>query len=131
MNKGLRYAMRGAGYGAVAYLVMMAIKPSYAATGLPAIGSLLVMSAAIGLISMIFDSERLNFLGALSIHFVGTLLLVVGRQVYVSGEQFPIVGFLVSYVLIYVGVWAVVALNQHLRVAEINRAIVRRNKNKA
>ncbi|WP_367377066.1 DUF3021 domain-containing protein [Levilactobacillus cerevisiae] len=131
MNKGLRYAMRGTGYGAVAYLVMMAIKPSYAATSLSAIVSLLVMSAAIGLISMIFDSERLNFLAALSLHFVGTLLLVVGRQVYVDGEQFPIVGFLVAYILIYVVVWAVVALNQHLRVTEINRAIVKRNKNKA
>ncbi|NLR32437.1 DUF3021 domain-containing protein [Levilactobacillus tujiorum] len=127
MRKALRYAARGTGLGAVAYLIMMAIQPSYALASVRAIVSLLVLSATIGVISLIFDSERLTFPVALIIHLCVTLLLVFVRQIYLGSVPSSPLIFLVTFGLIYVGIWVAVMTTRHLQVTEINRALAKRN----
>lgn len=130
MKIALRYAARGMGLGAVAYLIMMAIQPNDALTSVRAIVSLLVMSATIGVISLIFNSERLAFPAALTIHLCITLLLVFARQVYLSSVPSSLWGFLLIFILIYIGVWGVVMTIRHMQVTEINRALTQRNNSK-
>jgi len=133
VNKVIRYALQGMGYGGVAYLLLMAshLEPMSGTT--KSILSILLMSAAIGIVSLIFDSDRLIFPVALSLHLCGTLVLVMAMLFY-NGWQFVLVTrgtFWIVFFLVYVGIWAAISLDQHLRVTKINRAIAERNKNKA
>ncbi|VDG19629.1 DUF3021 domain-containing protein [Lactiplantibacillus mudanjiangensis] len=132
MNKVLRYAMQGAGYGSVAYLLLLASHLENWPHSSGRIVSVLLMSAAIGILTLVFDSDRLSFLAALGIHFVGTFVLVIGMLSYQGvPTNWPAAGaiwsFGWSYIVIYVGIYAVVRFNQHLRVTKINQALLKRN----
>ncbi len=133
MNKVIRYALQGMGYGGVAYLLLMASHLEPMASTTKSILSILLMSAAIGIVSLIFESDWLSFSVALGLHLCGTLVLVIAMLFY-NGWQFVLMTrgtFWIVFFLVYVGIWAAVSLDQHLRVTKINRAITERNKNKA
>ncbi|KRK34758.1 hypothetical protein FD07_GL001699 [Levilactobacillus parabrevis ATCC 53295] len=121
------------GYGGVAYLLLMASHMEPTTSTTKSILSILLMSAAIGVVSLIFESDRLSFPVALGLHLGGTLALVMAMLFY-NGWQFVLVTrgtFWIVFFLVYAGIWAAVTLDQHLRVTKINRAIAERNKNKA
>ena len=133
MSKVIRYALQGMGYGGVAYLLLMASHMEPTTSTTKSILSILLMSAAIGVVSLIFESDRLSFPVALGLHLGGTLALVMAMLFY-NGWQFVLVTrgtFWIVFFLVYAGIWAAVTLEQHLRVTKINRAIAERNKNKA
>ncbi|WP_020088973.1 DUF3021 domain-containing protein [Levilactobacillus parabrevis] len=133
MSKVIRYALQGMGYGGVAYLLLMASHMEPTTSTTKSILSILLMSAAIGVVSLIFESDRLSFPVALGLHLGGTLALVMAMLFY-NGWQFVLVTrgtFWIVFFLVYAGIWAAVTLDQHLRVTKINRAIAERNKNKA
>ncbi|MCT4487893.1 DUF3021 domain-containing protein [Levilactobacillus parabrevis] len=133
MNKVIRYALQGMGYGGVAYLLLMASHMEPTTSTTKSILSILLMSAAIGVVSLIFESDRFSFPVALGLHLGGTLALVMAMLFY-NGWQFVLVmrgTFWIVFFLVYAGIWAAVTLEQHLRVTKINRAIAERNKNKA
>lgn len=133
MSKVIRYALQGMGYGGVAYLLLMASHMEPTTSTTKSILSILLMSAAIGVVSLIFESDRLGFPVALGLHLSGTLALVMAMLFY-NGWQFVLVTrgtFWIVFFLVYAGIWAAVTLEQHLRVTKINRAIAERNKNKA
>jgi len=133
VSKVIRYALQGMGYGGVAYLLLMASHMEPTTSTTKSILSILLMSAAIGVVSLIFESDRLSFPVALGLHLGGTLALVMAMLFY-NGWQFVLVTrgtFWIVFFLVYAGIWAAVTLDQHLRVTKINRAIAERNKNKA
>jgi len=133
VSKVIRYALQGMGYGGVAYLLLMASHMEPTTSTTKSILSILLMSAAIGVVSLIFESDRLSFPVALGLHLGGTLALVMAMLFY-NGWQFVLVTrgtFWIVFFLVYAGIWAAVTLEQHLRVTKINRAIAERNKNKA
>jgi len=128
MTKIFRYAIRGVGYGAVAYLVLIAFSVAPTNVSPKNVVSLLLVSGAIGVLSMIFDSdhEAVAWPLAFGIHLVGTAALILGLMFY---NNWSIgVSFWIEFVLIYVVVWAVVMLDQHLRVSQINQALKQRHK---
>ncbi|MGQ4558975.1 DUF3021 domain-containing protein [Levilactobacillus hammesii] len=130
MNKVIDYALRGMGYGGVAYLVLMASHLEPLQTTSRNILSILLMSAVIGVLSLIFDSDRVSFLVALGGHFCGTLLAVVA-MLFFNGWQVVLIthsSFWIIFLAVYAGVWAAVMLDQHLRVTKINRALRQRKK---
>lgn len=65
--------------------------------------------------------DRLPFSVALG------LRLMVGRQVYLSDGISTKLGFGIAFIRVYVLAWLVVMLDQHLRVTQTNRALVKRN----
>ncbi|WP_261809467.1 DUF3021 domain-containing protein [Levilactobacillus humaensis] len=128
MTKIFHYAMNGMGYGAVSYLVLLAMQEAPAHVSPKNAISLLLVSAAIGVLSMIFDEDYqgLPWPLELGIHLVGTALLVMGYMLF--NDWVIDWSFWAIFVLIYVVVWLAVSLNQHFRVVKINRALQKRNK---
>ncbi|VDG25433.1 hypothetical protein [Lactobacillus koreensis] [Lactiplantibacillus mudanjiangensis] len=60
MNKVLRYAMQGAGYGSVAYLLLLASHLENWPHSSGRIVSVLLMSAAIGILTLVFDLSLIH-----------------------------------------------------------------------
>lgn len=89
----------------------------------------LIMSALIGLLSMIFDSDRLPFLPALAIHYLGVLLLV-GGTAWLNGKWAVLsqhVGLFIGMVtLIYIFVWLGLQVMMVIDVRRINQGIRKR-----
>lgn len=131
MTKILRYAIRGVSYGAVAYLLLIAFHVAPDTVSPKVVVSLFLASGAIGVLSLIFDSdhEEVAWPLAFGIHLVGTAVLILLLMVYNSWSIGP--AFWIEFVLIYVVVWVVVMLDQHLRVSQINQALKQRAKHKS
>jgi len=124
MKSLLRVMIGGSGYGAVAYLVALALRLQ---PNLPTAGniiSVLLMSALIGGLTLIFNSESLAYPVALLIHVLGTLALVTGTMWLNNwGVTWSFLGtFVVAYLLL----WGAVRFNQFLRIEKINRVLAQR-----
>ncbi|WP_367294992.1 DUF3021 family protein [Levilactobacillus yonginensis] len=126
MKQGLRYGLQGMGYGAVTYLLLIVLQvaPGQVTPGNGV--SLLLTSALIGVLSLIFDNGQVEIplLLAFGIHLVGTALLMVALMAYNAwsiGWTFWLIFFLIYLVII-----GTVSLSQHLRVTQINRVLKRR-----
>ncbi|WP_048000016.1 DUF3021 domain-containing protein [Lactiplantibacillus herbarum] len=124
MKSLLRVMIGGSGYGAVAYLVALALRIQ---PNLPTAGniiSVLLMSALIGGLTLIFNSESLAYPLALLIHVSGTLALVTGTMWLNNwGVTWSFLGtFVVAYLLL----WGAVRFNQFLRIEKINRVLAQR-----
>ncbi|KRN02194.1 hypothetical protein FD13_GL002067 [Levilactobacillus senmaizukei DSM 21775 = NBRC 103853] len=131
MNKMFIYGIRGMGYGAVTFFLLIAVHVAPAAVSTKNVLSLLLVSAAIGLLSMIFDDghQEVAWPLAYGIHLIGTSILMLTLMVYNHWSLGPVA--LASFLFIYVIIWAVVMLNQHFRVTQINRAIKQRTRKKS
>ncbi|MFC6206928.1 DUF3021 domain-containing protein [Levilactobacillus tongjiangensis] len=126
MKKGLRYGLQGMGYGAVTYLLLIVfqVAPAHVSPGNGV--SLLLTSALIGVLSLIFDNcqVEVSLLLAFGVHLVGTALLMVALMAY---NDWPIGWtFWLVFLLIYLVISGTVRLNQHLRVTQINRVLKKR-----
>jgi len=131
MTKILKYVIRGVGYGAMAYLVLIAFHAAPTNVSPKNVVSLFLASGAIGILSMIFDSdhEEVAWPLSLGIHFVGTAVLIMMLMLY---NNWSIgVSFWIEFVLIYVAIWAIVMLDQRFRVSQINQALKQRAKHKS
>lgn len=125
-----RYAFTGVGYGSVAYLLTLMVHLDWLPTRPEQIGWVLIMSALIGELSQIFESERWSFTLALILHFCGTLVLVAATLT-INGWQTTLLGsrgYLLVFVMIYVGVWVIITINRHLQTSKINRALSQRQR---
>lgn len=94
--------------------------------------STLLMSAIIGISSILFDIEKLNFLLALGIHFITTLALVISTMIY-NGWLDDIMhtpDFWIIFIVIYVAVWFISCISNSLKVDKINRALAKKQANK-
>jgi len=89
--------------------------------------SLMVMSGTIGVISMIFESGRLPFIGELILH-IGLVFVLV--WIMYKLNQFQIHHFLITFGVVYVFAWLLVYIMQKMSVKEINSAIQRRKTQK-
>lgn len=131
MNKIIRYAGIGIGYGSFSFLMMLMYNPEISATRAN-ITSTLLMSAMIGIIAILFDIESLNFLLALGIHFITTLALVIPTMMY-NGWLDDISHtpeFWIIFIVIYVGVWFISCISSALKVNKINRALAKKRTNR-
>ncbi|KRO04447.1 hypothetical protein IV54_GL001371 [Levilactobacillus paucivorans] len=128
MMKIFHYTMNGMGYGAVAYLFLLAMQVAPTHVSPKNAISLLLLSAAIGVLSMIFDEDYqgVPWPLELGIHLVGTAFLVMGYMLF--NDWSIDWSFWGIFVPIYIVVWLVVSLDQHFRVVKINRALQKRNK---
>lgn len=92
-----------------------------------------IMSALIGLLSMIFDSEKISFTWALLIHYCGVLLLVGLTGSY--NGLWPLLmahplRHLLGVTLIYSLVWLGLQISNWIDVRRINEKLARRQQMK-
>lgn len=88
-----------------------------------------VMSALIGVLSMIFSIERLNFFVAILIHYVGVILIVGLSNNIIDMLGNPFV-YLTEITVIYVIVWIILRISTGLNVRSINNALKRKRQKK-
>ena len=92
------------------------------------LSAMLIMSALIGFLSMLFNIENLPFKAALPIHFILTAVIVFVTN-YLRKDLFsPIFRLFIIYIVIYAGVWLLLGIWQYLDVQRINSYIKKRQK---
>lgn len=124
LKESLHNTITGIGFGSFAYLLVLLFKVQATMPTTANILSVLAMSVGIGLVALIFDTDVLPWGVEVAIHFVATLLLVIATMIYNGWLLMP--SFWLVFVLIYAFYWAVVRVQQYLRIEKINAAIARR-----
>lgn len=124
VKKIARNTITGIGFGSFAYVLVLLFKVQTTMPTTANIISILVMSAGIGWISLVFESDVLPWLAELGIHFVGTLLLVTIMMGFNGWLLAP--SFWIVFVVLYVAFWIIIRVQHAVQVQRINAAIVQR-----
>ncbi|MGT2923907.1 DUF3021 domain-containing protein [Streptococcus caviae] len=131
MKKVFSAMLSGLRTGSLTYLLVLLLDIQQSPVSKSNIISILVMSAAIGLVSLIFDSERFSFLLLLAVHCLATLALVAAMMVYNGWQEVLLLPrFWIEYFLIYVIIWCMVRLDIYLKTQKINQALSKRHQSK-
>ncbi|MFC4761357.1 DUF3021 domain-containing protein [Fructobacillus durionis] len=134
MKKILQHMIAGLGFGSASYLIILMMNAAaYHLDGvylpLEDMLAVLTMSVLIGLLSLIFDSDRLTFLTEFIIHLLGTSVLfwVTGQltNCFHTNMNNPLLWF--YFLLSYAIIWGIIRLNQEKQVAAINAALKKRH----
>lgn len=124
VKKIARNTITGIGFGSFAYVLVLLFKVQTTMPTTANIISILVMSAGIGWISLVFESDALPWLAELGIHFAGTLLLVTIMMGFNGWLLAP--SFWIVFVVLYVAFWIIIRVQHAVQVQRINAAIVQR-----
>ncbi|MBL3530744.1 DUF3021 domain-containing protein [Companilactobacillus zhachilii] len=132
MAKVIKYFAIGVLLGSFSFLAIllfsggMLVQPQ-------AVLSLFFFSGLIGLVSMIFETERFNFPIKLLIHILMTLI-IVGLMMYFGGWWHAlvtehIISFLITVFIIYIVVWVMLYLADVTNTKKMN-AVIQKRKSK-
>lgn len=118
MKKMSSYLLSGVGFGSFSYLLVLLLHVQTEFPTSKNILSIFMVSALVGVWSMIFKKENWNFLGQLLMHFVGTFALMVALMLMNGWPLTPLFGVL--FLGIYGLVWGVVIFQQHMIASKMN-----------
>ncbi|PDY77421.1 DUF3021 domain-containing protein [Bacillus cereus] len=111
----------GLGIGSLVYMIVLLSKNNTIFITQAEIISVLIISACAGILTFVFDIERISYLFALVIHFFMMFLVVYCISVYNHWiEIFPTADFLGGVFLIYVFSWLISFLNTKKDAKELN-----------
>jgi hypothetical protein len=131
MRKIVRSFLIGIGYGSIIYILSLYVQNVEIQT-LSNITSVVLISGLIGVCSLIFTTDFLNFKWQLVLHFFIVLSLIIAMNVYNGFTgQFLTFGFLGGFVLVYLVVWSLMIYITHEKVERINKKLQQRKKNKS
>lgn len=127
MKKIATSMLEGLRTGSLAYLLVLAFRIQESPVTTSNILSILIMSALIGLFSLLFEIERFSYLVQLMIHFFLTLMVVSVMMVY-NGWAFNLARaeFWLDFIVIYILIWLFVRLDIYLKTKKINEALLKR-----
>lgn len=125
MKSLLRLMISGSGYGAVAYLIALALRMEQTLPTLANVISVLLVSALIGGLTLIFNVEAITYTLAFLIHVLGTLGLITGMMLINHWEITW--SFLGVFGMTYLLMWGMVRFNQFLKIEKINRVLAQRH----
>lgn len=131
MKKIVVSMLAGLRTGSLAYLLVLAIQIQESQATTANIISILIMSALIGLFSLLFEIERFSYLLQLTIHFFLTLIVVCVMMIY-NGWAFNLVRaeFWLDFIVIYILIWLFVRLDIYLKTKKINESLVKLRRNR-
>lgn len=129
IKKIMRHISIGVLIGSFIFLLMLLTQMKPVTVTPEDIIRVFVMSALIGVLSMIFSIERLNFFVAILIHYVGVILIVGFSNNITDMLGNPFV-YLIEITVIYVVVWIVLRISTGLNVRSINNALKRKRQKK-
>lgn len=110
----------GAGYGAVAYLIVLSLRIQSTVPTMLNTASILVISGLIGIASLVFNFE-LGYSISLLVHFAITCGLVT-VMVWINHWHFDLIT-LIMVIVIYLIIWGLMRLNQGNDVNRINQRL--------
>ena len=131
MKKIVVSMLEGLRTGSLAYLLVLAFRIQESPVTTSNILSILIMSALIGLFSLLFEIERFSYLVQLTIHFFLTLIVVCVMMIY-NGWDFNLVRaeFWLDFIVIYILIWLFVRLDIYLKTKKINESLVKLRRNR-
>jgi ABC-type multidrug transport system permease subunit len=125
MKELIHRAMIGIAFSAVTYLLIISLNNVDEIT----MGNTLSVfgaGALIGIGSLIFDIEQLNYWLAIILHFILTQILINGLMLILDRPLSW--GYFVNITIIYIIIWLVVLVDQWSDIRKINGALKRRQK---
>ena len=131
MKKIVVSMLAGLRTGSLAYLLVLAIQIQESQATTANIISILLMSALIGLFTLLFEVENFSYLLQLTIHFFLTLIVVCVMMIY-NGWAFNLVRaeFWLDFIVIYILIWLFVRLDIYLKTKKINESLVKLRRNR-
>ena len=131
MKKIVVSMLAGLRTGSLAYLLVLAFRIQESPVTTSNILSILIMSALIGLFSLLFEVENFSYLLQLTIHFFLTLIVVCVMMIY-NGWAFNLVRaeFWLDFIVIYILIWLFVRLDIYLKTKKINESLVKLRRNR-
>lgn len=123
--------LEGLRTGSLAYLLVLAFRIQESQATTANIISILIMSALIGLFTLLFEVENFSYLLQLTIHFFLTLIVVCVMMIY-NGWDFNLVRaeFWLDFIVIYILIWLFVRLDIYLKTKKINESLVKLRRNR-
>ena len=131
MKKIVVSMLEGLRTGSLAYLLVLAFRIQESPVTTSNILSILIMSALIGLFTLLFEVENFSYLLQLTIHFFLTLIVVCVMMIY-NGWDFNLVRaeFWLDFIVIYILIWLFVRLDIYLKTKKINESLVKLRRNR-
>ena len=131
MKKIVVSMLAGLRTGSLVYLLVLAFRIQESQATTANIISILIMSALIGLFSLLFEIERFSYLLQLTIHFFLTLIVVCVMMIY-NGWAFNLVRaeFWLDFIVIYILIGLFVRLDIYLKTKKINESLVKLRRNR-
>lgn len=131
MKKIVVSMLEGLRTGSLVYLLVLAFRIQESQVTTANIISILLMSALIGLFTLLFEVENFSYLLQLTIHFFLTLIVVCVMMIY-NGWAFNLVRaeFWLDFIVIYILIWLFVRLDIYLKTKKINESLVKLRKNR-
>ena len=123
--------LEGLRTGSLVYLLVLAFRIQESQVTTANIISILLMSALIGLFTLLFEVENFSYLLQLTIHFFLTLIVVCVMMIY-NGWDFNLVRaeFWLDFIVIYILIWLFVRLDIYLKTKKINESLVKLRRNR-
>ncbi|MEZ7570369.1 DUF3021 domain-containing protein [Streptococcus anginosus] len=131
MKKIVVSMLEGLRTGSLVYLLVLAFRIQESQVTTANIISILLMSALIGLFTLLFEVENFSYLLQLTIHFFLTLIVVCVMMIY-NGWAFNLVRaeFWLDFIVIYILIWLFVRLDIYLKTKKINESLVKLRRNR-
>lgn len=131
MKKIVVSMLEGLRTGSLVYLLVLAFRIQESQVTTANIISILLMSALIGLFTLLFEVENFSYLLQLTIHFFLTLIVVCVMMTY-NGWAFNLVRaeFWLDFIVIYILIWLFVRLDIYLKTKKINESLVKLRRNR-
>lgn len=131
MKKIVVSMLAGLRTGSLFYLLVLAFRIQESQATTANIISILIMSALIGLFTLLFEVESFSYLLQLTIHFFLTLIVVCVMMIY-NGWAFNLVRaeFWPDFIVIYILIWLFVRLDIYLKTKKINESLVKLRRNR-
>lgn len=131
MKKIVVSMLEGLRTGSLVYLLVLAFRIQESQATTANIISILLMSALIGLFTLLFEVENFSYLLQLTIHFFLTLIVVCVMMIY-NGWDFNLVRaeFWLDFIVIYILIWLFVRLDIYLKTKKINESLVKLRRNR-
>ncbi|WP_426807127.1 DUF3021 domain-containing protein [Streptococcus anginosus] len=131
MKKIVVSMLEGLRTGSLVYLLVLAFRIQESQVTTANIISILLMSALIGLFTLLFEVENFSYLLQLTIHFFLTLIVVCVMMIY-NGWAFNLVRaeFWLDFIVIYILLWLFVRLDIYLKTKKINESLVKLRRNR-
>ena len=131
MKKIVVSMLEGLRTGSLVYLLVLAFRIQESQATTANIISILIMSALIGLFTLLFEVENFSYLLQFTIHFFLTLIVVCVMMIY-NGWDFNLVRaeFWLDFIVIYILIWLFVRLDIYLKTKKINESLVKLRRNR-
>lgn len=125
LKRGIRYFIRGMGYGSITYLAIIAFLTHNMTVSTTSVITVFIISGLIGELSFVFQTE-LPYSIALVIHLIGTFILY-SVMMLINHWQLDWQTIII-FLIVYIAIWIFIRLVEEQHINRINQQLRKRRK---